>query len=55
MASNPERKNLSESAVSGGAASTMMRAEVKAEDHITANKSPSAIALMSICRPLPRQ
>jgi beta-lactamase class A len=36
----PDRKNRSDSAVSGGAASTMMRADVKADDQIRAKTSP---------------
>ena len=44
----PETKNRSASAVSGGAYSTMTRADVNAEDHISANANPIAIALMSI-------
>ena len=46
--SRPDRKNRNESAVSGGAASTMMRADVKAEDQMRAKISPRTIARKSI-------
>src|SRR6056297_4070920 len=44
----PETRNRRLSAVSGGAEATMIRAEVKALDHITAKASPMMIARMSI-------
>ncbi len=48
---SPESRNRSASAWSGGAATTMMRAEVKAEDHIAANASPMSIARRSMPSP----
>jgi hypothetical protein len=41
---SPDRKNRSDSAVSGGAASTMIRADVKAEDQTRAKTSPRSSA-----------
>ena len=40
----PESRKRSESDAIGGAYSTMIRAEVKADDHIRANRSPIPIA-----------
>ena len=47
-ASSPESRKRSASAPMGGAAVTMMRAEVNAEDHMTAKASPMSIARRSI-------
>jgi hypothetical protein len=47
----PDKRNRSASAVSGGASSTIIRAEVKAEDHISAKASPIRIARISIGSP----
>src|SRR5690606_32711454 len=44
----PERRKRTESAASGGASSTIIRAEAKAEDHMKAKASPMAIARMSM-------
>src|SRR6056297_1963030 len=50
---SPEIKNRRLSAVSGGAEATMIRAEVKGEDHITAKASPISIARISMPCPAP--
>jgi hypothetical protein len=44
----PDIKKRRASAVNGGANSTMMRADVNADDHIAANAKPIKIALISI-------
>ena len=48
---NPETKYRADRASSGEASATMIRAEVKADDHISAKASPMRIALMSIPGP----
>ena len=50
----PDSRNRAESASSGGASATIIRAEVKAEDHISAKASPIAIARRSIPGPFRR-
>jgi hypothetical protein len=47
----PDTKNLSDSEAIGGAYWTIIRAEVKADDHIRANESPIKIARKSIMSP----
>ncbi len=44
----PEMRNRTDKADSGGASATIIRAEVKAEDHIRAKASPMKIARMSM-------
>ena len=44
----PATRNRMAEIVRGGAFVTMIRAEVKAEDHMKANASPPKIALMSM-------
>ena len=48
MAMSPEMTKRAASAVMGGASTTMIRAEVKAEDHMRAKTSPMTIARMSM-------
>jgi hypothetical protein len=45
---SPDSRNRSDSAISGGASATIIRAEVKADDHISAKASPIRIARMSM-------
>jgi hypothetical protein len=44
----PEIKNRKDSAKIGGASVTMIRADVKADDQISANANPANIARISI-------
>jgi hypothetical protein len=44
----PDRKNRKARDANGGASTTIMRADVKADDQISANKSPMPIARKSI-------
>ena len=48
MPISPETRKRSASEVSGGASATIIRAEVKADDHISANASPIRIDFRSI-------
>jgi hypothetical protein len=49
----PDTKNLSARDANGGASATIIRADVKADDQIRANKSPMPIARKSIARAPP--
>lgn len=48
----PDSAKRSDSAIRGGASTTIMRVEVKAEDHMTAKVRPIKIARMSKTRTL---
>ena len=48
----PAIRNRTDDTVSGGALVTIIRAEVKADDHMNANASPATIALKSMTLPL---
>ena len=48
-AKSPETRNRSAKALIGGASATIIRAEVKADDHIAAKASPIMIARKSMC------
>ena len=50
---SPEIKNRRPRDVNGGAAETIIRAEVKAEDHMSAKPSPMRIARMSMSLSVP--
>ena len=49
---NPEIKNRNDSAASGDALVTIIRAEVKADDQIRAKVSPIIIARISMALPI---